>query len=462
MSGVNAEPSTVPAGTASAAVTSSESGEVDQSRISDQESRESQSITANSIQPSSVTIIPPSGTLVPSGFVFVETNYEPNPDVSPEEVAALSDNDLLTGLKKQRKRTQEELDAFIVFFDAAVERYSDEQPRTASGKFLRSDKPTLPEAFAAIGLSYETERKRKQRYLAAMRVRFAMPKPLLLAEGDIVKQKDEAGSPEYTVVSVHQSAPKVDVMRSGDTSGKVTTLPSDSLKKVTPPIRKVKAGDLIICEDNGAEYRYEGGGRFSRTKIPTLLEQKRERELSAIEARKEREAAKAESKKRKRELQNAEAARRDLERIAENERRKAEIDAKKQAARQRKAAATSRRSKKSANEESATPSKAQRVKVARIGNTQEFGVYEDPCLDYTTKNATTIGTREGCEAERDRINAKRGSSGDATAATLAVAAGASEARRADLPVNKVAAKHVTHSVRNTSPTSISWCEAARR
>jgi hypothetical protein len=131
----------------------------------------SESVAAN-LQPSSIAIIPPSGTVVPNGFVFVETTYEPNPYVSPQEVAALSDNALLTGLKKQRKRTQEELDAFVVFFDEALARFSDEQPRTAGGQFQRGDKPTLPEAFAAIGLNYETERKRKQRYLAAMRVRF--------------------------------------------------------------------------------------------------------------------------------------------------------------------------------------------------------------------------------------------------------------------------------------------------
>jgi hypothetical protein len=201
---------------------------------------QSQPVTANPTQPSSITIIPPSGTLVPSGFVFVETSYEPNQDVTREDVASLSDNDLLTGLKKQRKRTQEELDAFVVFFEEAVARYSDEQPRAASGKFLRSDKPTLPEAFAAIGLNYETERKRKQRYLAAMSVRFTMPKPLQLAEGDTVKLKDKESDAEYTVVNVHGSAPKVDVVSKGSANGKTTTVSTDSLKKVKPSVKKIK------------------------------------------------------------------------------------------------------------------------------------------------------------------------------------------------------------------------------
>ena len=372
---------------------------------------QSQSVTANSTQPSSITIIPPSGTLVPSGFVFLETSYEPHQDVTPEEVASLSDNDLLTGLKKQRKRTQEELDAFVVFFEEAVARYSDEQPRTASGQFQRSYKPTLPEAFAAIGLNYETERKRKQRYLAAMSVRFTMPKSLQLAEGDTVKLKDKGSDTEYTVVNVHGSAPKVDVVPKGTANGKATTVPTDSLKKVKPSVKKIKAGDLIVCDDNGTEYKYEGNGKFSRTKTPTLLEQKRERELAAIKAKKDREAAKAEEKKRQQELSNAEAARRDLEKIAEKERRKTEADAKKEAARSRKAeAAATKGKKRSANgstKAAPTPTKAELVKVVRIGDTQEFGVYPESCLEYTTGKALAIGTKQCCEAERNRINAKR-------------------------------------------------------
>jgi len=47
------------------------------------------------------------------------------------------------------------------------------------------------------------------------------------------------------------------------------------------------------------------------------------------------------------------------------------------------------------------------VKIARIGNTNEFGVFPESCWKCTTANALTIGTRQVCEAERDRINAKR-------------------------------------------------------
>jgi hypothetical protein len=47
------------------------------------------------------------------------------------------------------------------------------------------------------------------------------------------------------------------------------------------------------------------------------------------------------------------------------------------------------------------------VKMARIDNKNEFGVFPESCWKYTRANALTIGTRQVCEAERDRINAKR-------------------------------------------------------
>jgi hypothetical protein len=52
------------------------------------------------------------------------------------------------------------------------------------------------------------------------------------------------------------------------------------------------------------------------------------------------------------------------------------------------------------------------VKMARIGNTNEFGVFPESCWKCTTANALTIGTRQVCEAERDRINAKRPAKND--------------------------------------------------
>jgi hypothetical protein len=51
--------------------------------------------------------------------------------------------------------------------------------------------------------------------------------------------------------------------------------------------------------------------------------------------------------------------------------------------------------------------KTEKVLVARVGDTNEFGVFPESCVEHTTANALTIGTKQVCEAERDRINAKR-------------------------------------------------------
>jgi hypothetical protein len=65
------------------------------------------------------------------------------------------------------------------------------------------------------------------------------------------------------------------------------------------------------------------------------------------------------------------------------------------------------RSKGTSAKPVATSAKTELVKLARIGNTNEFGVFPESCWKCTTDNALRIGTRQECEAERDRINAKR-------------------------------------------------------
>lgn len=63
--------------------------------------------------------------------------------------------------------------------------------------------------------------------------------------------------------------------------------------------------------------------------------------------------------------------------------------------------------------------KTDKVLVARIGDTNEFGVFPQSCEEYTEKNALTIGTKQVCEAERDRINAKRAANAESIGALLA-------------------------------------------
>lgn len=335
------------------------------------------------------------GTLVPAEFRFTETQYEPTEDVTSKQLSKLSQDDLLTGLAKQYRKTRGSFASFscdlsllVSFYDAVVARYSNE--RVSKN---RNGEPTLREAFAAIGWNYDAARKMKQRYNNTMKALpdyASAPKPLQLKEGDKVKSKTKAGDggvKEGVVVGVDTTAQKADVLFDGTTEP--TTVLAESLAKVSVPVHKVKIGDRILCEDTGEEHEYGGHGKFPRTKTPTLAEQKKERALAKINAKQEREKAKAEEKNRKSELRNAEAARRDLDKLAEKE--TYQPDGATNAARTMKEPVT----------------KITKVLVARISNTQEFGVFPDSCTEHSAASALTIGTKQVCEAERDRLNAKR-------------------------------------------------------
>jgi len=95
--------------------------------------------------------------------------------------------------------------------------------------------------------------------------------------------------------------------------------------------------------------------------------------------------------KRQQQLRNAEAARNDLDKLAEKESQQTKAGAKNTAL--------------TKNEPSTKATK--KFLVARIGDTQEFGVFPDWCADHSAANALTIGTKQACEAERDRLNTKR-------------------------------------------------------
>src|SRR5947209_2304726 len=99
-------------------------------------------------------VIPPSGTRGTSGDLpFVGPDYEPRPDVTPDDVAKLPYNDLLTGLKKQGRRTRQEMEVYLVYFDEVIRRFAVEQPRSDGGQFERKNQP-LVKAFEAIERHY--------------------------------------------------------------------------------------------------------------------------------------------------------------------------------------------------------------------------------------------------------------------------------------------------------------------
>ena len=99
-----------------------------------------------------------------------------------------------------------------------------------------------------------------------------MPQKKPLAKDTRVKVagKGEAG----VVTRVHEAdggVPKADVLFKG--GKKAVTCVAEKLVKVS--VRKVAVGDLLVFEDTGAEYRYEGGGKLVLTKAPSKAGQKK-------------------------------------------------------------------------------------------------------------------------------------------------------------------------------------------
>jgi hypothetical protein len=99
-----------------------------------------------------------------------------------------------------------------------------------------------------------------------------MPQKKPLAKGTKVKVRGrgEAG----VVTRVHEGdggVPKADVLFKG--GKKAVTCVAEKLVKMS--VRKVAVGDLLVFEDTGAEYRYEGGGKLVLTKAPSKAGQKK-------------------------------------------------------------------------------------------------------------------------------------------------------------------------------------------
>jgi hypothetical protein len=201
-------------------------------------------------------------------YEFKETTYEPPLEISQEDISKLTDNDLLTGLKKQYDNTRMTYEGYkhdggnlVLFIDTVIARYKDQH--VAGVK--RGGKPTVREAFAAIGWSYDAARQAKSRLKQNLLPEHAKKTRLKLAAGDVVKDKD---GNEFVVEHNHVTADKVELLcKDGDGVTTVTKPVYDAdgdplFKKVSPC--KLKVGDRVLCEDNGKEYVYSGGGIFTR------------------------------------------------------------------------------------------------------------------------------------------------------------------------------------------------------
>jgi len=351
---------------------------------------------------------------------FTLTTYQPPTDgLTLEEARKLSDNDLLTALKKQREVAtnsyflfQRDVAQLVAIYDAVVERFS---AQGASGA-ARNGKPTLREAFTLIGWNYDAARTMKRRFSLAhdpVPGYCAAPKLPQLTTGELVMVKDSNGV--YVVAgNVDLTSGKVPVVPQGDRKAKPKNVDIDSLKKMTVPRKKIKVGDLVIFDDEGAEYRYAGCGKFTRTKTPTIAQQKAEADDKALKARQDRQKAANTEKENNNKRRKEESKKRDKEKIASKV--NGEVKPKrwhKVGADSRTLSIGSKHDKRKARKAPATQSAKPKVKVAQIGDTQDFGVFPESCTRYTAANATTIGTQRMCETERDRINAKRESAASA-------------------------------------------------
>ena len=239
--------------------------------------------TVTAITPTEV--LPPSGADVPNGFV--ETDYEPRPDVTPDDVAKLPDNDLLTGLKKQYRRTRQEMEVYLVYYDEAVRRFDVEQTRSDGGQFERKDKP-LVKAFEAIGRHWETERKRAWRYRNALKTRLQLSESGGPTAGQRKFQEwdfvEDANSGEQIVVGKSKLG-HVEVVPVGGTLEDAKVVPTSSLTRV--PVTTIAPNQLILCDDNGKRYKYVGNGNLKCVEMPKLVKQVQDRGANAIKARQE-------------------------------------------------------------------------------------------------------------------------------------------------------------------------------
>ena len=352
-------------------------------------------------------VIPPSGTLGTSGdFQFVETDYEPRPDVTPDEVAKLPDNDLLTGLKKQYRRTRQEMEVYLVYFDEAVRRFAVEQPRSDGGQFERKDQP-LVKAFEAIDRHYETERKRAWRYRNALKTRLRLSESGVPTAGqrkyhewDFVQ---DANSGEQIVVG-NPKVNHVEIVPVGGTLEDAKVVPTSSLSRV--PVKTITLNQLILCDDNGKRYRYAGNGLLKCAEAPKLVKQVQDRGAAAIKARQEQmnkdAQAATEEKDQRDKFRNAELCRRDLEltitkpakdktkaALEAEKKKKAENKAKQKAARAQKPAKPEKTKTKTElaeenkrAEEKAKQEKADRARKAKNETGTEAAVA--PLARYST------------------------------------------------------------------------------
>jgi hypothetical protein len=225
------------------------------------------------------------GQVVPSGFKFEETADVPNDNVTAEEAETLSDNALLTCLKRQHgkaqatlDRLQENMHAFIVYFEAAKKRFKTIRSRDAQGRFIDEGRPTLAEAFAKIGLSFVAMKKRNERYVNEL-ARLAAAAEI--AANDVVIRTDDDSKDELVVRTVDSKSGEVVVE---DASGVTSVVvAADVLKPDTPKVHTFKIDGVYRDPVTRKEYVYAGDGDLKIRPTAKIVAEKRKRDSEGYE-----------------------------------------------------------------------------------------------------------------------------------------------------------------------------------
>jgi hypothetical protein len=248
----------------------------------------------------------------------------------------LTDDCLIAAMKQQYAVTnssyslfRRDKDILAVLYDEMVDRFRDQH---LTGQ-KRDGKPTLREAFERAGWNYNAARKFRQRHENEKNLLPAYEtsaKPLQLTAGELIKDEDGI---EGVATHVHESSDKVDfTYKHGDGTVTETRPVYDSegeplFSKVKPAVRKVKVGDVFLLEDEGAEYVYNGDGRFVRTATPTLVQQKRDSDAKKLQEKANCLAAKAAEIAKKKAQRAEDARRRDEDKMANAAKAREELEA---------------------------------------------------------------------------------------------------------------------------------------
>jgi hypothetical protein len=358
----------------------------------------------------------PPPTFVGSGkaakFTFTETADEPSVHVTAEEAAHLEDNSLLTCLKKQHRKTIEEREAFLVYFAETVRRFSRPRLRDGDGKFVSDGKPTLPEAFTAIGLSFDAEQKRSERYRKQLRELAELAAPVLtdgseespnFSLGEEVSFAGADSAATYYVVGKDQKSNGYDLVSSDGKEEKKRVAREQLAPLGRPTAHRLKEGDRYVDTATRREFVYDGNGGLKRIVLPKavqqLLQEAMDRDLERAKSRAAEGVPTAQQKAAQNSRRNKENEERDKANILSNE-------AERQAEEQKKAN-RSKRIKTTESDNRTSPAiKAKAFVTKRLENPRDGYLFGTFSTDDLNTPLSVYRSLQDAEAETARLKEK--------------------------------------------------------